>query len=453
MLRFVASILLALSAGTAAAANIDPRLAKFDVCGRFEIFHINGIQTTEADASRNLDLLATDYGNSHNEHLIAYRLAYNPTQGALLDLVDVFAQKLNEYPGATFAMIVRAFLGRVRNPLPETLADELQRILIERIRGTGYVSLNDADLARVVDRIRSQRMDGAKTLLVPHSQGNLYANSAYAVLTQAAINPVPTKSLAIVGVASPASFVAGTNGRYVNSRQDLVLYGLRKLLGAGAVLPANVAQPVTLDDPLGHNFQAIYLRPNTNARAKLLADIAAALDLLRTDRLDGLFDNGSLRSDALWEPKMFATPQAPCERPARVVWFDTWSTPGKAVKRTMDADRGALEGVVAANLQACYEKARDARKHWLTVGDTNAGMPYILCSLSLGWGGGGLTYFDAWQVYSGDQQVLRYAEQEVGYHSYSEGYLWCPEGGRHNVYPPGVASVWGMLRLTYACNR
>jgi hypothetical protein len=118
MLRFVASIVLALNAGTVLAANIDPRLAKFDVCGRYEVFHINGIQTTETDANDNRVALSAAYGNSHNEHLIAYRLAYNPTQGALLDLVDVFAQKLNEYPGATFAMIVRAFLGRVRAPLP-----------------------------------------------------------------------------------------------------------------------------------------------------------------------------------------------------------------------------------------------------------------------------------------------------------------------------------------------
>lgn len=59
-------------------------------------------------------------------------------------------------------------------------------------------------------------MSDAKALLVPHSQGNLYANSAYALLTQGTA-AVPAKSLAIVGVATPAAFVAGANGRYVTT--------------------------------------------------------------------------------------------------------------------------------------------------------------------------------------------------------------------------------------------
>lgn len=109
MIRSTMAFLFAVFVGPALAANIDPRLAKWDACVRYEIFHINGIQTSERDARDNLGAVSDAYGNAHDEHLIAYWLAYNPTQGALLDLVDVFAQKLAEYPGTTFAMIVRAF--------------------------------------------------------------------------------------------------------------------------------------------------------------------------------------------------------------------------------------------------------------------------------------------------------------------------------------------------------
>jgi hypothetical protein len=407
MLRFVASILLALSAGTALPANIDPRLAKFDVCGRFEIFHINGIQTTETEANDNRAGLSNAYGNSHNEHLIAYRLAYNPTQGALLDLVDVFAQKLNEYPGATFAMIVRAFLGRVRNPLPETLADELQRILIERIRGTGYVSLNDADLARVVDRIRSQRMDGAKTLLVPHSQGNLYANSAYAVLTQAAANPVPAKSLAIVGVASPAAFVAGTNGRYVTSRQDLVIFGLRKLLGNGSVLPGNVTQPLTLDDPLGHNFQAIYLRPNTNARTKLLSDIAQVFDALRTSPDNTNRPIGGTGVTLTWNPPIpaahFLGGVQYCAVPARIYWSPCGACgeDSRMWRQWVDAQRSELEPLGRSIAESRYEAGlRIWREFVLTVlsADRFAPRPQAM---------------HVWEAYSADEQSISYYYREL----------------------------------------
>ncbi|MFN3566586.1 MAG: hypothetical protein ACK4V1_11465 [Burkholderiaceae bacterium] len=394
--------------------------------------------TTERDARDNLDQLGNAYGNAHNEHLIAYRLAYNPTQGALLDLVDVFAQKLNEYPGATFAMIVRAFLGRVRDPLPVPLADELQRILIERIRGTGYVSLNDTDLALVVDRVRRQRMSGAKTLLVPHSQGSLYANSAYALLTQGA-GAVPAKSLAIVAVASPAAYVAGANGRHVTSRQDLVIFGLRKLLGNGSVLPGNVRQPLTLDDPLGHSFQAIYLRPNTNARTKLLSDIAAVLDSLRTERHDQI--DSFLLSGARWDPEIVPKPPL-CGRPARLVWEDGWSNPGqREVLRMIDGDHGELEGLVTANLRACYAKALNTYKSFL-LGEIYA-PPWMTCFP--------LTrqqpYFDAWRIHSGDGQVMTYSE-EVDF--WSVPAFNCPDG---LLVSPNVKPVHGTISLGYQCNR
>ncbi|MEW5881998.1 MAG: hypothetical protein AB1761_16325 [Pseudomonadota bacterium] len=470
MLRFVASIMLALGAGTALAANIDPRLAKFDVCGRYEIFHINGIQTSETDANDNRAALIDAYGNSHNEHLIAYRLAYNPSQGALLDLVDVFAQKLNEYPGATFAMIVRAFLGRVRDPLPVSLADELQRILIERIRGTGYVSLNDTDLARVVDRIRRQRLSGAKTLLVPHSQGSLYANSAYALLTQGT-DAIPAKSLAIVAVASPAAYVAGANGRHVTSRQDLVIFGLRKLLGDGSVLPGNVSQPLTLDDPLGHNFQATYLRLNTDgrrklppperlpppellpvmvdpgldtdARTKLLSDIAAVLDSLRTDRY--VPSDHNLFSRVEFYPEVAPMPPRFCKAPGRLMWWDGWSNPGQypqyAVRRFIDgAQRGELEGRVKANLQECYAKARDMYERFLR-GEGNPAIMVCGDYVDL------LTHFKAWRIHSGDRQEMTYQEEEDA--MWSSRTLHCPDGSSSWT---NVRLVYGVAYLRPQCN-
>ena len=47
--------LLLLALAPAQAANIDARLAKVDVCGRYEIIHINGVVTSPAGAQDNLD--------------------------------------------------------------------------------------------------------------------------------------------------------------------------------------------------------------------------------------------------------------------------------------------------------------------------------------------------------------------------------------------------------------
>lgn len=71
MIRTFIATMLASFAATALPANIDPRLAKDDACGPYWIFHINGIQTTEADANKNRAELAAAYGNAHKEHLTA----------------------------------------------------------------------------------------------------------------------------------------------------------------------------------------------------------------------------------------------------------------------------------------------------------------------------------------------------------------------------------------------
>lgn len=320
-------------------------------------------------------------------------------QGALLDLVDVFAQKLNEYPGATFVMLVRAFLGRVRDPLPAALADELQRILVERIRGTGYVTTNDAALASIANEIRGRyRIYGpGRTVLVPHSQGSLYANSAYALLTQAANSPVPAKSLAIVAVASPAAYVAGTNGRHVNSRQDLVLYGLRKLLGNASVLRGNVTQPLTLDDPLGHGFQAIYLRPGTPARTKLLADIAALFDALVGLEYEGLGPNfwPGVQAAVTWYPAAPATPPI-CEFPARLTWLDMWSDPNRwRTEWRYGVEVTELERQARVNATARYESGL---RLWRDYVLNNSGTPADADAHS------------AWRVYSADSQWTYYWE-------------------------------------------
>jgi hypothetical protein len=66
---FVAAALLGLLPDSF-GATIDPKLAKADICGRYEVIHINGIDTTQIQALANRDAIAAAYGNAHEEHLI-----------------------------------------------------------------------------------------------------------------------------------------------------------------------------------------------------------------------------------------------------------------------------------------------------------------------------------------------------------------------------------------------
>ncbi|MBA3353456.1 MAG: hypothetical protein H0U23_13750 [Blastocatellia bacterium] len=80
---------------------VDPQLAKLDVCGRYEIVHINGVDTSIEDAQRNLAELAIVYGNAHDEHLLVYVLAYNRTNWIIADMQQAYSQLIASYPGVS----------------------------------------------------------------------------------------------------------------------------------------------------------------------------------------------------------------------------------------------------------------------------------------------------------------------------------------------------------------
>jgi len=158
--------------------------------------------------------------------------AYNATAGVTTDLVDVLKQKANEYPGVSFAELVGLYIFGINNPSQSSgtyaqLIQDAHQYIVHSLIPNGYVSLNDSDLKSVVADIRSEAAAGQTVLLVPHSQGNLYANSAYAELTSGEY-PLPPGSLGIMGVASPASYVAN-KGNYQTSNNDLVIESLRGL--------------------------------------------------------------------------------------------------------------------------------------------------------------------------------------------------------------------------------
>jgi hypothetical protein len=111
-----------------------------------------------------------------------------------------------------------------------------------------------------------------KTLIVAHSQGNVYLNAAYD-----AVKPqLKTDSLRTVEVATPTATVRDPQGRYVTSTTDLVIQAVALTLGN--VEPANTDGPIlaalSSDTGYGHKFVDIYMNPNY----KLLPAIKALTD-------------------------------------------------------------------------------------------------------------------------------------------------------------------------------
>jgi len=231
------------------------------------VVHINGINTVRDQARENLRqvmrrlIQTTTYFCSPVKGTLAYnRSRPDPLLGPANDLMEVVVQKYRENPDIPFAEYVRMIY------LADTTVDSLgiSNAVIHSVltalddwfrRANTWV---DSDLRDIVAEIRPHLEDGERVLLVPHSQGNLFANMVMTSLAGAASDP---KSLQQFGIASPAAQVL--RGSYLSSVNDTVLSHLAQF---SPVLPRTLPIPdnelAHSLDPRGHNLIDIYLNPN-----------------------------------------------------------------------------------------------------------------------------------------------------------------------------------------------
>jgi len=249
-------------AGNAAPTNIDPRVAKFDTCGRYELFSINGIMTNSVDATNNLIRLQDVYGNSYKEHLIAYRLAYNQTRGMPTDFADSAKQVMSLYAGVTWDIWLKAVTFGIYDPsLSPAVAEAIAKKVDDMYGLTRPSSYQTEDLNDIVNAITTQTASGKK-LLVGHSQGTIYLSMVYDRMVQKGFAP---NTIGAVGIAVAYSSIP-TGNVYVTSANDLIVDSVRlatlplTLAGAPPVLPPTIKIPYRPTiDVFGHNMQQTYL--------------------------------------------------------------------------------------------------------------------------------------------------------------------------------------------------
>ncbi|QXE85547.1 hypothetical protein KP003_14295 [Geomonas nitrogeniifigens] len=271
----IAAVLITVFASVISAPAVSSAAVSACAAANYSIIYINGIWTTDARPAA-LDLQRA-VGTTHNGQTVKVSIAYNKTHGKTSDLADVFRQKLNEYPGVAAELLIKALTSGIGSGLPDALVEFARAYNIDKIRDAESIGYSDEDLRDIVGFIRGSITENQKILLVPHSQGNLYANSAYAALTSGD-DAIPTSSIKIFGIASPAAHIAG-NSDYLTSTNDLVINGLRAASGL-SVLQANFTVSLTTSDLSGHGMTEVYLNPDREGRAEIIARIKSALSSL-----------------------------------------------------------------------------------------------------------------------------------------------------------------------------
>ncbi len=128
-------------------------------------------------------------------------------------------------------------------------------------------------------RIDTLVLEGNKLLFIAHSQGNLFANSAYAYSR----TKVSADSVKIIHVA-PAS--PTVNGPHILADLDLVINGLRLTGSVPAIthsIPGYLNRPPGLNnrrDILAHGFLEIYMNPAIATRAAIDRQVQTELSAL-----------------------------------------------------------------------------------------------------------------------------------------------------------------------------
>jgi hypothetical protein len=254
-----------------------PAIAYADIslCDRLPtLVHINGINTNpfDADQSREkLNLLAKEkLGDSTKIKTV---LAYNRTKNFFADIQQTFLQLKMQDPNTQDEKIAEALLGSIPPDMNAQVAEAAKRYYLQKQEQATLMQLTLDEQSEIIKDIKSKVDAGDKILLVPHSQGNLFANSTYTKLISS--EGIKPEDIKIFGVASPADRVlpAGKgNGNYITSNNDIVIQSLAKIPFLN-VLPRQLNLPISGADPLGHGFKEIYLNGAMAGRDAVWAGI------------------------------------------------------------------------------------------------------------------------------------------------------------------------------------
>ena len=429
IIKTIALLIALVAAGAQAQVPLkDVRDAKYDGCGRFEFWHINGIMTDLPGARDNLKRLSEVYGNAYREHLIVYGLAYNQTRGFAPDMVASATQVIRQYIGATWDNFMQAVtFGFYSVGMPKATSDAIAKKIVA---AWGFNQANpynkDIDLAEIVNSINTTGQKSAKKLLIGHSQGTLYMNEVYDRLVGTGFKAT---SIGAIGIAAATNIVR-TGNTYLTSDNDTVVDSVRVATALinplNNVLPANVSIPRT--DALGHNLRSVYLN-DANVRSKLKGMITAEFASLKSYSsgtywpVDWYGNDHVVYAHSQWS-NAIGTGVPPEGVPMYLAYQ---SVAPYALSQYIGKTGGTLaetHSITKANGQLCYSYAIALMKKQKAAGNygwAEMGYPnYRGCWSSLAQPAG------AWLLYSGDAPPVFRTWEDT--HPYYRGRIYV-EGG------------------------
>lgn len=281
----------------------------------YTVGFFNGVWNTPttSDAYGGVLALSSLIGPVYAGEPVDFELFYNhtgTTVGAtgMQDLVETFMQRAREIDesGALeqrFEFFWEVLAGKeftfwerlqLVHPSIEGARDALKEELLAKMtQGLGGMLSSPptlADRQEHAARLEERVLQGKKILMVAHSQGNLFLNSAYDYISAKA----DVDSVKAVHIA-PAS--TSTRGPHILADIDLIINGLR--LTWGNVPAVNLNLPFSAADLSGHTLVGTYLDGARKGPGVVLGAALSAMDELVTPT--ALASDGFFTATLTWD--------------------------------------------------------------------------------------------------------------------------------------------------------
>ena len=238
------------------------------------VFFGNGVTTLEDDAYDSQNIIKDQlkkYLSPEEFDLLGFDVAYNDTHTLPLDLLESSAQILSGNIRGVWHFFWRLA------PVPNWFAEKF--ILLSSVLDYSTLVTTDS-LKNHVTKYKTSIAEGKKVILVAHSQGNLFGNQAYNLLSTS-----EKQSFGMVSVANVDNNVLGNSTAgaiYTTLTDDKVISALIaiQLNFPTSPMNPNTENLTASEDQWGHLFIDSYMVEGSVSEIQITGDILTTLNNL-----------------------------------------------------------------------------------------------------------------------------------------------------------------------------
>lgn len=229
------------------------------------LFFANGMFNDKEAANIIFAALKKSYSKKYSaEHFNRFDIAYNTDEMALLQLYQVYSQKVEEVGLGFWSWLSKLKMVENNSVANIEFNTKLEEYYSEQ-------KAKDRDLSRQINQYNDYLKNGFRIVTVAHSQGNFYTNFSFA--------QIKSKDTSMISVATPAATVY-RDGPYYTFKSDGVithiygaLYPNREKVNPGYFDHAFVGDYLvdvdTANDIMNSVYQAWQKKPNDEQSIKI----------------------------------------------------------------------------------------------------------------------------------------------------------------------------------------